>query len=116
MTSSLSVFPAQDALSEKNGSCQPSVSSLHNVVLSFFSAPGSWVFVSFSESNWAETEPQEKSKNWEWVKWWNQKVVIQEESVQEENVKQNESVGDDTKFTMAVPNLPFAPVLFATTS
>jgi hypothetical protein len=50
------------------------------------------------------------------MKWWNQKVVIQEESVQEENVEQNESVGDDTKSTMAMPHLPFEPALLATTS
>jgi len=115
MACSFSVFVTQDALGEKNGSGQPSVSSLDHKVLSFASAPSSGVFIAFSESNWAETEPQEKSKNWEWVKWRNQKIVVQEESIQEENVEEDESVGDDTEFTMAVPDLPLTPAVFAST-
>ena len=116
MASTLSVFVAQDALCEKNGCGQPSVSSLDKVVLSFFGAPGSGVLKAFSESNRTETEPQEKSKNWEWVKWWNQKIVVQEESVQEENVEENESVRDDTEFSMASPHCPLTPAVSATTS
>ena len=50
------------------------------------------------------------------MKWWNQKVVVQEESIQEENVKKNEGIRDDTEFTMAVPDLPLAPALRATSA
>ena len=115
MASSLSVLVAQDTLGEQYGSGQPSVSSLDEVVLSFASSPGSWVLIAFSESNGAETEPQEKSENWEWVKWRNQEIVVQEESVQEENVEEDEGVGDDTEFTMTVPDLPLTPAVRATT-
>jgi len=115
MACSFSVFVAQDALGEKNGSGQPSVSSLDHCVLSFASAPGSGVLIAFSESNWAETEPQEKSENWEWVKWRNQKIVVQEESIQEENVEEDENVTNNTEFTMAVPDPPLTPAVCATT-
>ena len=115
MACSFSVFVAQDALGEQYGSGQPSVSSLDKIVLSFASAPGSGVLIAFSESNWAETEPQEKSEYWEWVKWWNQKIVVQKESIQEENVEEDEGVGDDTEFTMTVPALPLTPAVRATT-
>jgi len=114
VASSFSVLVAQDALGEQYGSGQPSVSSLDEIVLSFASTPGSWVLITFSESNWAETEPQEKSEYWEWVKWWNQEIVVQEESIQEENVQEDEGVGDDTEFTMAVPDLPLTPAVSAT--
>jgi len=88
---------------------------LDEIVLSFASAPGSGVLIAFSEGNGAETEPQEKSENWEWMKWWNQKIVVQEESIQEENVEEDEGVRDDTEFTMAVPDLPLTPAARATT-
>jgi len=87
VTSSFSVFVAQDALGEQNGSGQPSVSSLDWIVLSFACTPGSGVLIALSEANGAETEPQEKSEYREWVKWWNQKIVVQKESIQEENVE-----------------------------
>jgi len=115
MAGSFSVFVTEDALGEQYGSRQPSVSSLDEIVLSFLCAPGSGVLKAFSEGNGAETEPQEKSENWEWMKWWNQKIVVQEESIQEENVQQNEGVGDDTEFTMAMPDLPLTPAVRAAT-
>jgi len=35
--------------------------------------------------------------------WWNQKIIIQKESIQEENVKKYKHVGENAKILVAVP-------------
>jgi len=87
MTSVGAVFIAQNWFCAENGGSHPSVAPFYRIVFTLDSIPSSCILVCLSESNSTESKPQEESHNGEPMDWWNQKIVVQEESIKEMQIQ-----------------------------
>jgi hypothetical protein len=48
--------------------------------------------------------------------WWNKQVIVQEKAIQEEDIEQDERVGNHSEFLVAVPNLPITEALLTSSA
>jgi len=64
------------------------------------------IFISFSESNGAQSKPKKKSKNWERMDWWDEEIIVQEETSEEVDSQENLHVNHTSECLMAIPSIP----------
>lgn len=106
------VLPTKNYLTAQACNGQPSIPSLNLFVIPFLSPPGGSIFVSFSESDSTNAKPHEKADYWERMKWWDQEIVINEESIQEKYMQEHLNVDHYSKPFVIAPYLPIPDALF----